>query len=170
MLYPAELRAREEVGIIPTVFAFDHEMRYWENGVADGSRTRHLRSHNPVLYLMSYGHHREMLKLKLPTCRERPAKVGRGREIRTPDILLPKQARYQTALYPDAFTTALMASPDFRRPHNTHQFPERQRQGYEIHRQLMACPSPTTAPHGTMLVPLRHSDSPVWPRPSDSIP
>ena len=26
--------------------------------------------------------------------------VGRGRGIRTPDILLPKQARYQTALYP----------------------------------------------------------------------
>ena len=26
---------------------------------------------------------------------------GRGREIRTPDILHPKQARYQTALYPD---------------------------------------------------------------------
>ena len=25
---------------------------------------------------------------------------GRGREIRTPDILLPKQARYQAALYP----------------------------------------------------------------------
>ena len=29
-----------------------------------------------------------------------PAFVGRGRGIRTPDILLPKQARYQTALYP----------------------------------------------------------------------
>ncbi len=28
------------------------------------------------------------------------SKTGRGREIRTPDILLPKQARYQTALYP----------------------------------------------------------------------
>ncbi len=27
--------------------------------------------------------------------------VGRGRGIRTPDILLPKQARYQTALYPE---------------------------------------------------------------------
>ncbi len=27
--------------------------------------------------------------------------TGRGREIRTPDILLPKQARYQTALYPE---------------------------------------------------------------------
>src|SRR5690606_26033532 len=27
---------------------------------------------------------------------------GRGRGIRTPDILLPKQARYQTALYPAA--------------------------------------------------------------------
>ena len=26
--------------------------------------------------------------------------IGRGGEIRTPDILLPKQARYQTALYP----------------------------------------------------------------------
>ena len=26
---------------------------------------------------------------------------GRGREIRTPDILLPKQARYQTALHPE---------------------------------------------------------------------
>ena len=29
------------------------------------------------------------------------ALTGRGREIRTPDILLPKQARYQTALYPE---------------------------------------------------------------------
>jgi hypothetical protein len=28
---------------------------------------------------------------------------GRGRGIRTPDILLPKQARYQTALYPVPF-------------------------------------------------------------------
>ena len=27
--------------------------------------------------------------------------IGRGREIRTPDPLLPKQLRYQTALYPD---------------------------------------------------------------------
>ena len=30
--------------------------------------------------------------------------IGRGREIRTPDILLPKQARYQTALYPEFHT------------------------------------------------------------------
>jgi hypothetical protein len=29
-------------------------------------------------------------------------KDGRDREIRTPDILLPKQARYQTALYPES--------------------------------------------------------------------
>ena len=34
-------------------------------------------------------------------------KSGRGREIRTPDILLPKQARYQTALYPDVIILAL---------------------------------------------------------------
>ena len=31
--------------------------------------------------------------------------IGRGREIRTPDILLPKQARYQTALYPEFAST-----------------------------------------------------------------
>ena len=30
-------------------------------GVADGSRTRYLRSHNPVLYLVSYSHHQEAL-------------------------------------------------------------------------------------------------------------
>src|SRR5690606_36586518 len=30
----------------------------------------------------------------------RPGRNGRGRGIRTPDILLPKQARYQAALYP----------------------------------------------------------------------
>ena len=30
--------------------------------------------------------------------------IGRGREIRTPDILLPKRARYQTALYPVNFS------------------------------------------------------------------
>ena len=28
-------------------------------------------------------------------------KIGRGGEIRTPDILLPKQARYQAALHPE---------------------------------------------------------------------
>ena len=38
------------------------------------------------------------------TCISCPAAdSGRGREIRTPDILLPKQARYQTALYPEVF-------------------------------------------------------------------
>ena len=29
-----------------------------------------------------------------------PKNSGRGEEIRTPDILLPKQTRYQTALHP----------------------------------------------------------------------
>ena len=33
-------------------------------------------------------------------CKPWPGASGRGRGIRTPDILLPKQARYQTALYP----------------------------------------------------------------------
>jgi hypothetical protein len=33
-------------------------------------------------------------------------KTGRGGGIRTPDILLPKQARYQTALHPDSLLMA----------------------------------------------------------------
>ena len=37
-------------------------------------------------------------------------KNGRGREIRTPDILHPKQARYQTALYPDKFRLSSQTS------------------------------------------------------------
>ena len=37
---------------------------------------------------------------------------GRGREIRTPDILLPKQARYQTALYPDKARNNTPQKPD----------------------------------------------------------
>ena len=94
--------------------------------MADGSRTRHLRSHNPVLYLMSYGHHREVLKTLTPT-RPSGRKVGRGREIRTPDILLPKQARYQTALYPDLSVPTQAPAPVFRRAHNTHLHGERQR-------------------------------------------
>ena len=34
---------------------------------------------------------------------------GRGREIRTPDILLPKQARYQTALYPEFYNQTILS-------------------------------------------------------------
>ena len=52
-----------------------------------------------MLYLVSYSHHYK--------------KNGRGREIRTPDILLPKQARYQTALYPDNPETYRSCGPDF---------------------------------------------------------
>ncbi len=49
---------------------------------------------------MSYG------RIKNQPCHHAARKkFGRGREIRTPDILLPKQARYQTALYPVTFTT-----------------------------------------------------------------
>tara|TARA_R110001592_G_scaffold240929_2_gene501316 strand:+ start:146016 stop:146369 length:354 start_codon:yes stop_codon:yes gene_type:complete len=65
-----------------------------------------------VLYLMSYGHHREVLKPGYQALL-RDRKVGRGREIRTPDILLPKQARYQTALYPDSFNAGICARPRF---------------------------------------------------------
>ena len=39
----------------------DRAERIMVIGVADGSRTRYLRSHNPVLYLVSYSHHQEAL-------------------------------------------------------------------------------------------------------------
>ncbi|MDQ5939988.1 MAG: hypothetical protein QG557_938 [Pseudomonadota bacterium] len=90
-----------------------------EIGVNDGARTHDNRNHNPGLYQLSYAHHsvynEEKLLVRLAGLE--PAtpslegwcsiqlsykrKIGRGRGIRTPDILLPKQARYQTALYPD---------------------------------------------------------------------
>ena len=65
-----------------------------------------------MLYLMSYGHHHEVLKPGYQALL-RDWKVGRGREIRTPDILLPKQARYQTALYPDSFNAGACARLPF---------------------------------------------------------
>ena len=86
----------------------------------DGARTHDNRNHNPGLYQLSYAHHIDMRILKREdgtlgrtrTCDPRlrrpmlypaelQAHVGRGGGIRTPDILLPKQARYQTALHPE---------------------------------------------------------------------
>lgn len=92
--------------------------------MADGTRTHYSRNHNPGLYQLSYGHHNYDMRDGAPgrarTCDPRlrrpmlyPAELrahltlflpgigGRGRGIRTPDILLPKQARYRTALYPE---------------------------------------------------------------------
>ena len=38
-------------------------------------------------------------------------KTGRGGEIRTPDLLLPKQLRYQAALHPDkVYSRAMLLS------------------------------------------------------------
>ena len=45
-----------------------------------------------------------------------PAISGRGREIRTPDILLPKQARYQTALYPAGPRLSYISARDLTEP------------------------------------------------------
>src|SRR5690606_29086109 len=54
------------------------------DGAPGRTRTCNHRLRRPVLYPV-----------------ELRAQGGRGRGIRTPDILLPKQARYQTALYPE---------------------------------------------------------------------
>ena len=50
---------------------------------------------------MCEGMARAIISGKKKPTQGRLIKTGRGREIRTPDILLPKQARYQTALYPE---------------------------------------------------------------------
>ena len=54
--------------------------------------------------------------------RKQRREIGRGREIWTPDILLPKQARYQTALYPDRLKELLLLEGR----HNTRVFKFRQ--------------------------------------------
>ena len=98
--------------------------------MGNGTRTHDDRHHKPGLYQLSYTHHNNLGSTlngapgRTRTCNLRlrrlllyPVelqaqiknypyylntifKIGRGREIRTPDILHPKQARYQTALYP----------------------------------------------------------------------
>jgi hypothetical protein len=54
-----------------------------------------------VLYQLSYSHHcRNCGGVATIGYMALTDGSGRGGGIRTPDILLPKQARYQTALYP----------------------------------------------------------------------
>ena len=102
--------------------------------MADGARTHDNWNHNPGLYQLSYSHQ----KLACPTgfapvtlCLEGRCSIqlsygqltyqiklnrayftclyGRGGEIRTPDILLPKQARYQATLHPERANIAQIA-------------------------------------------------------------
>src|SRR3546814_138173 len=76
--------------LLPTLLA---------NGAPGRTRTCNRRLRRPVLYPVE-------LRALGPNCRT----GGRGRGIRTPDILLPKQARYQTALYPAAWKLPLRAN------------------------------------------------------------
>ena len=85
-------------------------------GAPDRNRTCNHRLRRPVLYPLSYGrllqlYRRPRNRRILPRKRQRRdcAGTGRGRGIRTPDILLPKQARYQTALYPADRSPAMIA-------------------------------------------------------------
>ena len=117
-LYPGVRLARDgQAGLITKDGCSAFYTTKREGGVSDGARTRDNWNHNPGLYQLSYAHHttRTYHKNGTPgrtrTCYPRlrrpmlypdelQAHSGRGRGIRTPDILLPKQARYQTALYP----------------------------------------------------------------------
>src|SRR5690606_37226671 len=62
-------------------------------GAPGRTRTCNHRLRRPVLYPVELRAPVRMIAVPDRT-------DGRGRGIRTPDILLPKQARYQTALYP----------------------------------------------------------------------
>src|SRR5690606_18461355 len=72
-------------------------------GAPGRNRTCNHRLRRPVLYPVE-------LRAPVPeTCTGR-CRNGRGRGIRTPDILLPKQARYQTALYPARWNRIIPAA------------------------------------------------------------
>ena len=83
---PTELRPPLKLSLSPRGTAL-------KTGTPDRNRTCNPRLRRPMLYPI------ELRALNSSV--KRATKIGRGREIRTPDILLPKQARYQTALYPD---------------------------------------------------------------------
>ena len=72
-----------------------------KNGLPDRNRTCDPRLRRPMLYPS---------ELRAANCRATTCAVfsvrllasGRGGEIRTPDILVPNQARYQATLHPEA--------------------------------------------------------------------
>ena len=81
-------------GTLPTELRSPPHSQYRNNakptpssGAPGRTRTCNHRLRRPMLYPIELRAHGA-------------GSVGRGRGIRTPDILLPKQARYQTALYP----------------------------------------------------------------------
>ena len=100
-----------------------------EDGVADGSRTHHLRSHNPVLCLMSYGHHQMRMphalfcgkvvgveRFELPTSCSQSRRATRLRYTPNRDIqrreplhFRPRMIRIDTELV-NGFITLLLAN------------------------------------------------------------
>ena len=81
-------------------------------GAPDRTRTCNRRLRRPMLYPVELRAHRQphcRAKSRVPVCLT-ARRGGRGRGIRTPDTLLPKQVRYQTALYPAALDPPVRAS------------------------------------------------------------
>ena len=104
--------------------------------MADGARTHDNWNHNPGLYQLSYNHHIKLacptgiepvtpslenwcsIRLSYGQLTNQIKRIsgaplfiiyiGRGGEIRTPDILLPKQARYQATLHPERANIAYL--------------------------------------------------------------
>ena len=89
-LYPTELRAH--IPTMPPGREVTHYLRhrFVVNGAGDGSRTRNIQLGRLTLYPLSYARG-----------------FGRAGRIRTGDILLPKQARYQTAPRPEPAVSGL---------------------------------------------------------------
>ena len=76
-------------------------------GAPGRTRTCNPRLRRPMLYPVELRALQER-ELDYKTRSVQSNQTGRGRGIRTPDILLPKQARYQTALYPDVVNPAII--------------------------------------------------------------
>ncbi len=79
-----------------------------QNGTPDRIRTCYPRLRRPMLYPSELRahcfNHESIIPNELKVAGFISKKIirsGRGREIRTPDPLVPNQMRYQTALYPD---------------------------------------------------------------------
>ena len=79
----------------------------FRTGAPGRNRTCNRRLRRPVLYPVELRARERMIAVRMESnTPDSAAGIGRGRGIRTPDILLPKQARYQTALYPAVQTVA----------------------------------------------------------------
>ena len=98
-----EWRGKSSPHTIPAI-GLHNKPSLFKTGAPGRTRTCYPRLRRPMLYPDELqARNQPACQIILVPSHSQPGTMsGRGREIRTPDILLPKQARYQTALYPDS--------------------------------------------------------------------